>query len=93
LHRIESGRLGFLERIPSLGAPLCDQHALVPEGRRPFTGMTVLENLELGAYRAAKAQRAGPAARVCAVSVLHEKPRPTGNAVRRQQQMLAIGGR
>jgi branched-chain amino acid transport system ATP-binding protein len=31
---------------------------LVPEGRRLFGGMTVLENLELGAYtRRAKQQR------------------------------------
>src|SRR6185503_18920196 len=61
LHRLESGRLGFLGKdISSLPAHrFCDQGiALVPEGRRLFTGMTVLENLELGAYRgAAKAQR------------------------------------
>src|ERR1043165_9439934 len=38
----------------------CDHGiALVPEGRRLFTGLTVLENLELGGYRsAARARRA-----------------------------------
>src|SRR5512141_3182562 len=37
----------------------CDQGiAIVPEGRRLFTGLTVSENLELGSYRpAARASR------------------------------------
>src|SRR5919204_40934 len=39
--------------------------AIVPEGRRLFTGMTVRENLELGAYRrAAKTHRARSLERV-----------------------------
>ena len=97
LHRIESGRLGFLGKdISSLPAHrFCDQGiALVPEGRRLFTGMTVLENLELGAYRgAAKAQRRQALQRVLALfPVLHEKlGRPAGTLSGGQQQMLAIG--
>lgn len=40
-----------IARIP--GHRVCDHGiAIVPEGRRLFTHMTVLENLELGSYRA-----------------------------------------
>jgi branched-chain amino acid transport system ATP-binding protein len=97
LHRIESGRLGFLGKdISSLPAHrFCDQGiALVPEGRRLFTGMTVLENLELGAYRgAAKARRGQALQRVFALfPVLHEKlGLAAGTLSGGQQQMLAIG--
>jgi branched-chain amino acid transport system ATP-binding protein len=97
LHRIESGRLGFLGKdISTLPAHrFCDQGiALVPEGRRLFTGMTVLENLELGAYRgAAKAQRGQALQRVFALfPVLHEKlGLAAGTLSGGQQQMLAIG--
>src|SRR2546421_6271572 len=44
----------------------CDHGiAVVPEGRRLFTGLTVLENLELGSYRAgARARRAESLAEV-----------------------------
>jgi branched-chain amino acid transport system ATP-binding protein len=97
LHRLESGRLGFLGKdISSLPAHrFCDQGiALVPEGRRLFTGMTVLENLELGAYRgAAKAQRGQALQRVFALfPVLHERlGLPAGTLSGGQQQMLAIG--
>ena len=73
LHRMESGSLRFagrdISRLPA--HRFCDAGiALVPEGRRLFTGMTVLENLELGAYRgAAKAHRAAePEARARALS-------------------------
>src|SRR5262250_1478013 len=38
----------------------------VPEGRRIFPNMTVRENLDLGAYRRARARRAGNRARVYA---------------------------
>jgi branched-chain amino acid transport system ATP-binding protein len=68
--------------------------ALVPEGRRLFTGMTVRENLELGAYRgAAKAARALSMERVLALfPVLREKlALPAGTLSGGQQQMLAIG--
>src|ERR687888_203687 len=61
LHRVRSGRIAFdgrdLTRVPA--HRFCDAGiALVPEGRRLFTGMTVRENLELGSYAPrAKAER------------------------------------
>jgi len=97
LHRMESGSLRFAGRdISRLPAHLfCDVGiALVPEGRRLFSGMTVLENLELGAYRgAAKAHRAAALKRVLALfPMLDEKlGRPAGTLSGGQQQMLAIG--
>ena len=97
LHRMESGSLRFAGRdISRLPAHLfCDAGiALVPEGRRLFTGMTVLENLELGAYRgAAKAHRAAALKRVLALfPMLDEKlGRLAGTLSGGQQQMLAIG--
>jgi branched-chain amino acid transport system ATP-binding protein len=97
LHRMESGSLRFAGRdISRLPAHLfCDVGiALVPEGRRLFTGMTVLENLELGAYRgAAKAHRAAALKRVLALfPMLDEKlGRPASTLSGGEQQMLAIG--
>jgi len=62
LHAIEAGAMRLDGRDVSRLAPhrYCDAGvAIVPEGRRLFSGMTVRENLELGAYRAAaRAQRA-----------------------------------
>jgi branched-chain amino acid transport system ATP-binding protein len=68
--------------------------AIVPEGRRLFTGMTVRENLELGSYRrAARASRRAAIERVCELfPVLREcLQRPAGSLSGGQQQMLAIG--
>ena len=67
--------------------------AIVPEGRRLFTGMSVLENLELGSYLpAAKSQR-----RASLQSVLELFPAlqaklasPAGELSGGQQQMVAI---
>ena len=67
---------------------------LVPEGRRLFGGMTVQENLELGAYtRAARQARARTVARVFEIFPLlaerrHQRARTMSGG---QQQMLAIG--
>ena len=73
----------------------CDQGiALVPEGRRLFTGLSVRENLELGAYRpAARARRAESLAEVCKIfPVLGERlGSRAGTLSGGQQQMLAIG--
>src|SRR5262249_38096041 len=73
----------------------CDEGiALVPEGRRLFTGMTVRENLELGAYRGAARERRAPSLeRVLTLfPVLREKlERAAGTLSGGQQQMLAIG--
>ncbi|HEX9397065.1 MAG TPA: ABC transporter ATP-binding protein [Burkholderiales bacterium] len=97
LHRMESGTLKAggrdISRLPA--HRFCDEGiALVPEGRRLFTGMTVRENLELGSYRsAAKARRPDSLRRVLALfPVLDEKlERPAGTLSGGQQQMLAIG--
>jgi branched-chain amino acid transport system ATP-binding protein len=78
VHRLASGQLVVDgEHISDLPAHrFCDRGiALVPEGRRLFTGLTVRENLEMGGYRAA-ARRGRLAAieRVCGLfPVLREK--------------------
>jgi branched-chain amino acid transport system ATP-binding protein len=67
---------------------------LVPEGRRLFSGMTVRENLELGAYsRVARHARARTMARVFAIfPLLAERSQQRARALSGgQQQMLAIG--
>jgi len=68
--------------------------AIVPEGRRLFTGMTVLENLELGSYLPeAKARRRQTLDEVLALfPALREKlPVAAGLLSGGQQQMVAIG--
>ncbi len=82
-----------LDRLPS--------HAVVergvvqvPEGRKIFAGLTVLENLELGSYpRAARVHRRESLERVLALfPILAERRRqPAGTLSGGQQQMLAIG--
>jgi branched-chain amino acid transport system ATP-binding protein len=67
---------------------------LVPEGRRLFGGMTVLENLELGAYTPrARQKRAATIERVFALFPLlaERKRQPARTLSGGQQQMLAIG--
>jgi branched-chain amino acid transport system ATP-binding protein len=68
--------------------------ALVPEGRRLFGGMTVEENLELGAFAdRARAGRAASLERVFALfPVLKERRRQVVSALSGgQQQMVAVG--
>ena len=68
--------------------------AIVPEGRRLFTAMTVLENLELGSFtRKAKARRKQTLGQVLALfPALEGKLRdPSGSLSGGQQQMVAIG--
>jgi branched-chain amino acid transport system ATP-binding protein len=68
--------------------------ALVPEGRRLFGGMTVAENLELGAFAArARAGRQASLERVLALfPVLAERRRAAVGALSGgQQQMVAVG--
>jgi branched-chain amino acid transport system ATP-binding protein len=97
LHPLEAGAMRLDGRDISHLAPhrYCDAGiAIVPEGRRLFTGMTVRENLELGAYRpAARTRRAASMARVCALfPVLGERlEKPAGSLSGGQQQMVAIG--
>ena len=68
--------------------------AIVPEGRRLFTGMSVLDNLELGSFTpAAKARRAQSLAQVLALFPMLEQKLPAlaGSLSGGQQQMVAIG--
>jgi branched-chain amino acid transport system ATP-binding protein len=96
LHPIDSGSLTMDGRDLSKLSPhrYCDEGiALVPEGRRLFTGLSVKENLELGSYRAgARARRAESMQEVCAIfPVLKERlAAPAGTLSGGQQQMLAI---
>jgi branched-chain amino acid transport system ATP-binding protein len=82
-----------LARVPRHG--VCGRGvALVPEGRRLFTAMTVEENLEMGAYTApARRRRAASAERVYETfPLLRERRRQlAGTLSGGQQQMVAIG--
>jgi branched-chain amino acid transport system ATP-binding protein len=97
LHRIGSGGMALDGEDLSRLAPhrFCDRGiALVPEGRRLFTDMTVRENLEMGSYRsAARQHRARSMEQVCSLfPVLAERlAQPAGSLSGGQQQMVAIG--
>jgi branched-chain amino acid transport system ATP-binding protein len=96
VHRLQSGELNMdgasLAALPPYR--FCDHGiALVPEGRRLFTGLTVRENLELGAYRAAARTRRTQSLReMCTLfPVLEAKlDAPAGTLSGGQQQMVAI---
>ena len=96
MHPVASGMLSFDGRDLTRVAPhrFCAQGiAIVPEGRRLFTRMSVRENLVLGSYRPkARAARSASIERVCALfPVLSEKlDAPAGALSGGQQQMLAI---
>jgi branched-chain amino acid transport system ATP-binding protein len=97
VHRMESGELAIegksLARVPP--HRFCDHGiALVPEGRRLFTTLTVRENLEIGGYRAAaRGRRAESLKEVCTLFPVLEArlEAPAGVLSGGQQQMLAIG--
>jgi branched-chain amino acid transport system ATP-binding protein len=97
LHRVRSGSIVFdgrdLSRLP--GHLFCGAGiAIVPEGRRLFDQMSVLENLELGSFiPAAKAHRRESLALVLSLfPALEAKLKnPAGSLSGGQQQMLAIG--
>jgi branched-chain amino acid transport system ATP-binding protein len=65
----------------------------VPEGRRIFPNLSVLENLELGAYTRARANRARNLERVCATfpRLAERRRQQAGTMSGGEQQMLAIG--
>ena len=68
--------------------------ALVPEGRRLFTGLSVAENLDIGSFLpAAKARRRETLDEVLALfpALKAKLPSPAGELSGGQQQMVAIG--
>jgi branched-chain amino acid transport system ATP-binding protein len=97
LQRARGGELRFggvdLGAVPS--HRVCRHGiALVPEGRRLFTRMTVEENLEIGAYRAeARRARTATLDRVYRLfPILSDRRRQLAGALSGgQQQMVAIG--
>ena len=82
-----------VSKVPS--HRVCDYGiAVVPEGRRLFTAMTVLDNLLLGAYRSlARADRDATLAEVFQLFPVLEERRDSlaGSLSGGQQQMVAIG--
>ena len=97
LQPVREGSLWFNGRDISRLAShrFCDAGiAIVPEGRRLFTSMTVLDNLELGSYLPeARRHRAESMAQVLGLfPALEAKLRdPAGSLSGGQQQMVAIG--
>jgi branched-chain amino acid transport system ATP-binding protein len=65
----------------------------VPEGRRVFPNLTVLENLELGAYARARARRTANLDRVFTTfpRLAERRAQKAGTMSGGEQQMLAIG--
>ena len=97
LNRIAGGTMRVdgddVSRVPSYR--FCTRGiAIVPEGRRLFTEMTVRENLALGSYRRdAKGERRASLERVLAMfpPLVEKLDRPAGSLSGGQQQMVAIG--
>ncbi len=65
----------------------------VPEGRRVFPNLSVLENLALGSFTRARARRADNLERVFAIfpKLRERTAQPAGTLSGGEQQMLAIG--
>ena len=97
LHRARGGRLAFDGRdITQLASHrFCSTGiAIVPEGRRLFTAMSVQDNLELGSYLPQpRAQRGASMERVLALfpALKQKLQQPAGALSGGQQQMVAIG--
>ena len=97
LVRPRAGRIAWEgEDLGSLSAHLIVERglAMVPEGRRLFSSMTVEENLELGAFvpRARPARQANLERVYGLFPVLRERRRQTVRALSGgQQQMVAVG--
>jgi branched-chain amino acid transport system ATP-binding protein len=96
LHRLAAGALLIdhqdISRLPP--HRFCDKGiAIVPEGRRLFTGLSVQENLELGSFRhQARQARVETMEEVCTLfPMLRERLKvPAGALSGGQQQMVAI---
>jgi len=97
LNTLKAGTIVWEGETVSLLPPhrLCERGlALVPESRRLFTGMTVRENLELGAmHPAARAVRQRTLEQVCDLfpAVRAKLGQVSGTLSGGQQQMVAIG--
>lgn len=97
LHRARAGQLRFEGRdITQLASHrFCAAGiAIVPEGRRLFTAMSVRDNLELGSYLpVAKAHRAASLEQVLALfpALKQKLAAPAGALSGGQQQMVAVG--
>ena len=97
LHRVKGGHLRFndqdITQLPS--HKFCDAGiAIVPEGRRLFTQMSVYDNLELGSFIAkAKAHRKASLELVLSLfpALKVKLQSPAGALSGGQQQMVAIG--
>jgi branched-chain amino acid transport system ATP-binding protein len=97
LHRASGGSIQLdgreLGGVP--GDEVCAAGiAVVPEGRRVFPTMTVLDNLDIGAYhKAARLHRDESYARVCEIFPLlaDRSTQLAGSLSGGEQQMLAIG--
>ncbi len=96
LHRPAGGTLAWegrdLAHLPA--HRFCAEGiAIVPEGRRLFTTLTVRDNLELGSYLPGpKAHRAASLERVCGMfpALVPKLDLPAGSLSGGQQQMVAI---
>ncbi len=96
LFRPFAGRLHFLEEDITAAAPDAIVAAgliQVPEGRRVFPNLSVMENLELGSYRRGRAHRAENLERVYNVfpRLAERATQKAGTLSGGEQQMLAIG--
>ena len=96
LFRPFAGRLRFLEDDITAAAPDAIVAAgliQVPEGRRVFPNLSVVENLELGSYRRGRARRAENLERVYGVfpRLAERATQKAGTLSGGEQQMLAIG--
>lgn len=97
LNAVKAGKIVWEDQTVSQLPPhmLCARGlALVPESRRLFTGMTVRENLELGAmHPKARALRSQTFEQVCALfpAVRAKLDQVSGTLSGGQQQMVAIG--
>ena len=97
LNRLKSGQILWDGQVISAlpAHRLCERGlALVPESRRLFTGMSVRENLELGAmHPAARRARDRTMEQVCTLfpAVRQKLGQMAGTLSGGQQQMVAIG--
>ena len=97
IHRVREGQLRFNGRdITQLASHrFCEAGiAIVPEGRRLFTGMSVFDNLELGSFIAsAKVHRKQSLEQVLALfpALTAKLQSAAGSLSGGQQQMVAIG--